>query len=118
MRAMPHSSHDSSLSVRTSRHTYAAMLSTVKTKTTLPLVLNFLRCSPSSPISEKNCLFPAVLSVDRRGLTCNAYRPGLFARGDVAVDTLMAAEQAREQNARPVDGKESADGVELGSEDL
>ena len=35
------------------------LLSAVKTLTTLPLVLNFFLWSPSSPISEKNCLLPA-----------------------------------------------------------
>jgi hypothetical protein len=50
--------HVSSLSVSTSRQTYAEMLSAVNTETTFPLVLNFLRCRPSWPTSEKNCLFP------------------------------------------------------------
>lgn len=48
----------SSRRVSTNRQMYAAMLSAVKTDTTLPLVLNFLRSSPSSPTSEKNCLLP------------------------------------------------------------
>lgn len=36
------------------------MLMAVRTVTTLPLVLNFFRCNPSSPTSEKNCLFPVL----------------------------------------------------------
>lgn len=51
--------HVSSLSVSISRQMYAAMLRAVRTETTFPLVLNLLRCNPSSPTSEKNCLFPA-----------------------------------------------------------
>ena len=51
----------SSRNVSTSRPIYAEMLSAVKTDTTLPLVRNFFRCSPSSPTSEKNCLFPGKL---------------------------------------------------------
>lgn len=50
-----------SLNVKTSNEIYAPMLSAVKTDTTFPDVLNFFRCSPSSPISEKNCLFPCCL---------------------------------------------------------
>lgn len=48
----------SSRNVSTSKQTYAEMLSAVSTLTTLPLVLNFFLWSPSSPTSEKNCLFP------------------------------------------------------------
>lgn len=47
--------------VKTNKHMYAAMLRAVRTETTLPLVLNLFRRSPSSPSSEKNCLFPVVL---------------------------------------------------------
>lgn len=50
--------HLASFSVRTSRQMYAETLSAVKAKTTLPLVRNLLRYRPSSPTSEKNCLFP------------------------------------------------------------
>jgi hypothetical protein len=53
-----YSNHVASLNVSTSKQTYAEILSAVNTDTTFPLVLNFLRCSPSSPTSEKNCLFP------------------------------------------------------------
>lgn len=50
--------HVPNLNVSTNKHTYALTLNAVKTVTTFPLVRNFLRCSPSSPTSEKNCLFP------------------------------------------------------------
>lgn len=50
--------HVASRSVSTSKQTYAEILSAVNTLTTLPLVLNFFLCRPSSPTSEKNCLFP------------------------------------------------------------
>jgi hypothetical protein len=53
--------YEPNLSVSTSKHTYALTLSAVSTVTTFPLVLNFLRFKPSSPTSEKNCLFPAHL---------------------------------------------------------
>ena len=49
------------LTVRTRRHAYAATESAVSTTTTLPDVLNFFWFRPSSPISEKNCLFPCCL---------------------------------------------------------
>ena len=47
-----------SFSVRTSRQMYAETLKAVNTDTTLPDVRNFFLCRPSSPTSEKNCLFP------------------------------------------------------------
>lgn len=50
-----------SLSVKPSKHPYAAIDRAVRTTTTLPLVLNFFLFNPSSPISEKNCLFPCCL---------------------------------------------------------
>lgn len=50
--------HPPSLSVSTSRLAYAATDSAVNTTTTLPLVRNLFRCSPSSPTSAKNCLLP------------------------------------------------------------
>jgi hypothetical protein len=83
------------------------MLRAVRTDTTLPLVRNLLRCSPSSPISAKNCLLPVVVSP----ATHVPFHVGV-------VPTLLPAQDAREQDARAVHGEQRADGVELGREDL
>lgn len=48
----------SNFSVKPSKHAYAATDNAVRTTTTLPLVRNLFVLIPSSPISEKNCLFP------------------------------------------------------------
>lgn len=61
-----------SLNVSTSRLMYAAILKAVSATTTFPLVLNLLRCSPSSPISLKNCRFPWLL---RKRLTPSTPAP-------------------------------------------
>jgi hypothetical protein len=92
--------------VSTSRQTYAEMLSAVSTDTTLPLVLNFLRCSPSWPTSEKNCLFP----------DCSEHTTART-RAKV-IHTLLAPKEADEENTSPKHGKEGSNRVEFGGEDF
>ena len=88
----------------TSRQIYAERLSAVNTDTTLPLVRNLFRCRPSSPTSEKNCLFP---------VPCQQAKVAHYA----PLLTLLSPEQADEEDARAVHGKQGTDGIELSRED-
>lgn len=108
----------SSRRVRTSKQMYADMLNAVNTETTFPLVLNFFRCKPSSPISEKNCLLPANRS-QHNGRPRAPNRLFSCPRRHTRIErTLLPSKQAYAQDARAVHSEQGADAVELGREDL
>ena len=92
----------------TSKQMYAETLSAVSTLTTFPLVLNFFLWSPSSPTSEKNCLFPICVSAKKTSLLG---RPA-------SLHTLLSSEQADEQNACAINSEQRTNGIELGRKDL